>query len=154
MAFLPPCSFSFSNKDCQGLHSKKKKKRKIYSLQRKICQNLVSVLTPCRSNVAVTRSIIYIKQLKSNEIKCNSWDTKIDHKQLLPLSFCQHAALVQHFKAVILQQETGCHFSFCIEYSVPMSTSYLSMGASCCSCCSLMVWYSFSNFFNFFWLIC
>lgn len=35
-----------------------------------------------------------------------------------------------------------------------MSTSYLSMGASCCSCCSLMVWYSFSNFFSFFWLIC
>jgi len=34
------------------------------------------------------------------------------------------------------------------------STSYLSMGASCCSCCSRMVWYSFSYFFSFFWLIC
>lgn len=33
-------------------------------------------------------------------------------------------------------------------------TSYLSMGASCCSCCSRMVWYSFSYFFSFFWLIC
>lgn len=33
------------------------------------------------------------------------------------------------------------------------ATSYLSMGASCCSCCSLRVWYSFSNFFSFFWLI-
>lgn len=29
MAFLVPCSFSFTNKDCQGLHSK----YKIYSLQ-------------------------------------------------------------------------------------------------------------------------
>lgn len=120
MAFLVPCSFSFTNKDCQGLHSK----YKIYSLQWK------NVTRRGNKDVKLPALVRRTKQ--------------ITKRHNLISGLCWFHGRINTYL---------CLMCAC-EYCVLVSTSYRSMGASCCSCCSLMVWYSFSNFFSFFWLIC
>lgn len=117
---LAPCSFSFMNKDCQGLHSK----YKIDSLQWKICQNVTALI-----------------RMWSFPLLSEDQGRQIQGKRYLNVDFMGQ---LLNFYALRVHS----------KYCVLISTSYRSMGASCCSCCSLMVWYSFSNFFSFFWLIC